>query len=125
MGLKERTLELLIESGSCPPVADSVSHQMLQALDCLAWKGIVHRDVKPENILYVSQPGGKYQFPLGDFGLCSRVVDAATFAGSRLYMAPEMFRKGGSDIQIRCLVTLCHNLVDIRCRRISPDVESI
>jgi serine/threonine protein kinase len=100
MGLKEGTLESLIESGSCPLVADSVFYQMLQALDCLAWKGIVHRDVKPENILYVSQPSGQYQFQLGDFGLCNRVVDAATFAGTRLYMAPEMFRKGGQTSKL-------------------------
>jgi serine/threonine protein kinase len=108
MGLKEGTLEPLIESGSCLPVADSVFHQMLQELDSLAWKGIVYRDVKPENTLYVSRPGGKYQFHPRDFGLCNCVVDAATFASSRLYMAPGK----GSDIQIRCLVTLCHNRVD-------------
>lgn len=48
--------------------------------------------MKPENILYVSQPDGQHQFQLGDFGLCNRIVDATTFAGSRLYMAPEMFR---------------------------------
>lgn len=95
MGLKEGTLESLIESGvDASAVANSVFPQMLQALDCIAWKGIVHRDVKPENILYVSQPDGRYQFQLGDFGLCNRIVDAATFAGSRLYMPPEMFQEG-------------------------------
>jgi serine/threonine protein kinase len=51
--------------------------------------------VKPENILYISPLDGQCQFQLGDFGLCNRAVDAATFAGSRLYMAPEMFREGG------------------------------
>lgn len=95
MGLKEGTLESLVESGADAfTVANSVFPQMLQALDCIAWKGIIHRDVKPENILYISQPGGQYQFQLGDFGLCNRIVDAATFAGSRLYMAPEMFLEG-------------------------------
>ncbi len=95
MGLKEGSLESLIESGAdASAVANSVFPQMLQALDCIAWKGIVHRDVKPENILYVLQPNGQYQFQLGDFGLCNRIVDAATFAGSRLYMPPEMFREG-------------------------------
>jgi serine/threonine protein kinase len=73
---------------------------MLQAFDCLAWKGIVHRDEKPENILYVSQPSGQYQFQLRDFGLCNRVVNAATFAGTRLYMAPKMFRKGGQTSKL-------------------------
>jgi hypothetical protein len=38
---------------------------------------------------------------------------------------PRDVSERGSDIQIRCLVTLCHNVVDIRCRRISSDVESI
>lgn len=95
MGLKEGTLESLIESGvDTLNVAKSVFPQMLQALDFLAWKGIVHRDVKPENILYISQPDGQYQFQLGDFGLCNRIVDATTIAGSRLYMAPEMVQKG-------------------------------
>ena len=102
MGLKEGTLESMVESrvGLPTSVADFVFPQMLQALDCLAYNGIVHRDVKPENILYVSQPGGQYQFQLGDFGLCNRVVDAATFAGSRMYMAPEMFRKGGQTSKL-------------------------
>jgi serine/threonine protein kinase len=95
MGLKEGTLESLVESGvDASAVANSAFPQMLQALDCIAWKGIVHRDVKPENILYISQPDGQYQFQLGDFGLCNRIVDAATFAGSRLYMPPEMFQEG-------------------------------
>jgi serine/threonine protein kinase len=127
MGLKEGTLESLIESGSCPPVADSVFHQTLQALDCLAWKGIVHRDVKPENILYVSRPGGKYQFQLGDFGLCNRVVDAATFAGSRLYMAPEMFRKGGQTSKLdvwSLFVTILWTLDAGGFRQMSNQFES-
>ena len=85
-------MESLVESGAdASAVANLVFPQMLEALDCIAWMGIIHRDVKPENILYVSQPDGQYQFQLGDFGLCNRIVDTATFAGSRLYMPPEMF----------------------------------
>lgn len=97
MGLKEGTLEALIDSGTdASAIAESVFPQMLQALDCIAWKGIVHRDVKPENILYVSlsQPDSQYQFQLGDFGLCNRIIDAATFVGTYLYMAPEMHQEG-------------------------------
>jgi len=97
----------LVESGvDVFAVANSVFPQMLQALDCIAWKGIVHRDVKPENILYISQPDAQYQFQLGDFGLCNRIIDAATFAGSRLYMPPEMFQEGDQthkvDVWSRC-----------------------
>ena len=61
MGLKEGTLESLVESGAdAYAVANSVFPQMLQALDFLTWKGTVHQDVKPANILYVSQPDGHY-----------------------------------------------------------------
>ncbi|KAH8727584.1 kinase-like domain-containing protein [Phaeosphaeriaceae sp. PMI808] len=102
MGLKEGTLESIVESGDGLPasVANSLFPQMLQALDCLAYNGIVHRDVKPENILYVSQPGGQYQFQLEDFGLCNRVIDAVTFAGSCLYMAPEVLKKEGQTSKL-------------------------
>ena len=75
-------------------IANAVLPHMLQALDHIASQGIIHRDVKPENILYVTQPDGQYWFQLGDFGLCGRCVDAAPVAGSRLYMAPEMFVGG-------------------------------
>ena len=49
--------------------------------------------MKPENILYVSRDG-QYHFQLGDFGLCNRLVHAASFVGSLTYMAPEMFGGG-------------------------------
>lgn len=100
MGLKEGTLESLLRSESCSSVAEIVFHQMLQALDCLAWKGIIHRDVKPENILYVSQVGGQYQFQLGDFGLCNRAISAATSVGTPLYQAPEMFLEGAQTNKV-------------------------
>ncbi len=96
MGLKEGTLQSLIRGGCSIPVVDlgtTVLYHMLQAIDFLAMNGIVHRDIKPENILYVSRPG-QYYFQLGDFGLSNRQIIATTFAGSMLYVAPEMFQNG-------------------------------
>ncbi|KAM5356570.1 hypothetical protein ACJ41O_003216 [Fusarium nematophilum] len=96
MGLKEGTLRSLVDSDCSVPITDlahTVLHHMLQALDRLAIEGIIHRDMKPENILYVSHQG-RYHFQLGDFGLSHRAAFAATFAGSPLYMAPEMFQGG-------------------------------
>jgi serine/threonine protein kinase len=96
MGLKEGTLESLVKNWKSPSIntlTERLVHQMLQALDCLSAQGIVHRDVKPDNILYVSWPDG-HHFQLGDFGLSNRAVDAKTFAGTPRYMAPEMFRGG-------------------------------
>lgn len=94
MGLKDGSLKSLVTGGSFPcmneTLAWSIFHQMLQALDCLAANGIVHRDVKPENILYISLLHGEFLFQLGDFGLCNRAVSAVTRVGTPIYQAPEV-----------------------------------
>ncbi|CAG8886341.1 unnamed protein product [Penicillium egyptiacum] len=97
MGLKDGTLESLILKGESLPVhrvAKLAFFQMLQAIDCLAVNGIVHRDVKPENILYTALPDGQYRFQLGDFGLCNRIVSAQSSVGTPLYTAPEVYEHG-------------------------------
>lgn len=96
MGLKEGNLSSFVTSEPVPctdELAWSIFHQMLQALNCLALHGIVHRDVKPENIPYTSLPDGQYQFQLGDFGVCNRAVSAVTSVGTPIYMAPEVYRQ--------------------------------
>jgi serine/threonine protein kinase len=73
------------------PVLDQLYHQMLQALDYLAFRGCVHRDIKPENILFTPLGNeNEYLFQLADFGLASQQHLAKAHCGSPLYMAPEM-----------------------------------
>lgn len=93
MGLKNGSLEQLVRSKtSFNP--DTVFHHMLQALDYLATQGLIHRDVKPENILYILEQDNKHLFQLGDFGFSNYANMATTFAGTPKFMAPEMFLKG-------------------------------
>ncbi|KAK8104400.1 calcium/calmodulin-dependent protein kinase [Apiospora kogelbergensis] len=81
MELMDGTLTSLLKGGPDRKVAETVYHHMLQALDFLATKSIVHLDVKPDNIFYTRTPG-HYHFRLGDLGLSG---------GTPLYMAPELF----------------------------------
>ena len=130
MGLNQGTLKSLMEGDISIPInelAEAVLHQMLQAIDYLATEGIIHRDLKPENILYVSQEN-HYHFKLGDFGLCNCANIAETFAGSLLYMAPEMFqmRQQTHKVDVWSLfVTVLWTLDVGEFRRLSDSVRSI
>ncbi|KAI4235472.1 MAG: hypothetical protein LQ349_003140 [Xanthoria aureola] len=99
MELKDGSLGSLLKNKKatgCPDqiqrLAELVLVQMLQALDFLAYNNIIHRDVKPDNILYLLQRGGgdnDYRFQLGDFGLCNPYNNANSIVGTPIFAAPE------------------------------------
>ncbi|CAG9992162.1 unnamed protein product [Clonostachys byssicola] len=75
-------------------IGKSVMKQMLEALHYLDTKEIVHRDVKPQNILYSTRSNGRYRFVLADFGLSectSRFTWSRLSAGAMIFSAPETF----------------------------------
>ena len=89
--LKQR----LKRGGPLPPAeAVDLLAQVADALDVAHAKGIVHRDVKPHNILLEGD-----RAYLSDFGLAkaveeSGVASGASIVGTVEYMAPEQWRGG-------------------------------
>ncbi|MBD0269674.1 MAG: serine/threonine protein kinase [Cyanobacteria bacterium Co-bin8] len=90
------TLRALIEHEvplSLAEVLGFVS-DILRALDQAHRQGIVHCDIKPENILLSIVPGG-WQVKISDFGIARLSLEASEAelgnTGSPAYMAPERF----------------------------------
>ncbi len=97
---------VIADSGRLPWArATGLIFQVMDALECAHRHHIVHRDVKPENILVTDQDVAK----ILDFGV-AKLADAemggmgdlaltrpGTFVGSPRYLSPESFRGGGID----------------------------
>ena len=88
------SLEQMLESQN--PDCGRAVHFMIQVLSALSYahqRGVVHRDVKPSNILVRADDSVK----LTDFGIASRAGDprltgAGMALGSLYYMSPEQVR---------------------------------
>lgn len=88
--------ELLAERGPMPPhAATAVMRFVLTGLSVAHAKGMVHRDIKPDNVLI----NGDHSVKLGDFGLVRGISAAATnneIIGTVAYLSPEQV--DGSEI---------------------------
>jgi hypothetical protein len=95
--------EILRQEGALDPGrATALVDQVAQALDAAHARGLVHRDVKPSNVL-VATSGGREHAYLTDFGL-SRLIDSShgvtgtgALVGTIDYVAPEQARGQSVD----------------------------
>jgi serine/threonine protein kinase len=80
-----------------PPLAAVIGRQLAEALQAVHAVGIVHRDVKPENVLVAPTGDGAARVVLTDFGVADVVglppiAPPGALVGSPAYMSPEQAR---------------------------------
>jgi serine/threonine-protein kinase len=93
-----------------PDEAIELAVQMLSGLEAAHALGIVHRDMKPENVFIVRREGSLPLVKLLDFGMCRRkavqrmddhtLTRVGTVVGTPEYMAPEQ-ASGLRDFDLR------------------------
>jgi len=82
-----------------PEIAAEIGIQACAGLDYAHRRGIIHRDVKPGNLMIVGGPvgGGEMIVKLTDFGIAraieqTRITQVGSVVGTAAYLAPEQVR---------------------------------
>ncbi|MCA1579926.1 MAG: serine/threonine protein kinase [Acidobacteria bacterium] len=101
--------DMIRHCGPLPiPLAMHLAGQSLSALDYLHRKGIVHRDIAPDNVMMMQEEDGALQAKLIDLGIAKlaraeeqeQLTAADEFIGKLRYSSPEQLTKKASSSAI-------------------------
>jgi len=111
-----------------PGIVD-LGRQLFAALTALGEAGVLHRDVKPANVMLRSEPDGQLLLKLVDFGIArghlhsDRLTATGAIVGTPHYMAPEHLR--GEVLDVRAdLYSACAVLYEATTGRPPFDGET-
>jgi hypothetical protein len=96
---------LVREGRLLPQVAVDLIAQIGNGLDAIHAAGLIHRDVKPANVLLSGDDGGDHAY-ITDFGVARNVVtesgltQTGRFVGTLDYVAPEQISGGTIDARV-------------------------
>ncbi|HET6284685.1 MAG TPA: serine/threonine-protein kinase [Polyangia bacterium] len=122
--------ELMDECGGriLPEVAALLAARVAGALGAAHKHGIVHRDVKPDNVMIERRPGAPVRVVLTDFGVAHIIADdtmtaTGSLLGSPAYMSPEQARgqEVGPHSDVFSLGVLLYHMVAGRTPFVGKD----
>jgi len=93
------------EGKLAPAEAVALIAQVGNGLDAIHAAGLVHRDVKPANVLLSGEPGSEHAY-ITDFGVARNVgtesglTQTGRFVGTLDYVAPEQISGGSIDARV-------------------------
>ena len=118
----------LIRRGAFEPIrATRLTREVVLALGAAHRSGLVHRDVKPSNVLLTAEGRAK----LADFGLVRRVSELGAagvpVAGTPTFMAPELFAgaAGGARSDFYAVGVMYYYLLSARLPFVSEQLGSL
>jgi eukaryotic-like serine/threonine-protein kinase len=99
--IEGRSLKEQIMTGGALPIGKAIAYakQLLEALRFAHRHGIIHRDIKPHNVLISADQhvkGGEPRLKVTDFGIArhgaSQMTEAGSIMGTAQYLSPEQAR---------------------------------